>query len=178
MKGTKILWGQVLLVGAVVLAFVWAATEWTAWRLAFSQNSEALGSPYSAGRSMRPRHSSGGGSPTTRTLRKSSSKEPISRRRARSPLSLWPSRCRSGGREKRKASRPMARPAGPKRERSVAPASLKPTALFLAACRGTYLRHDGPEHVLCFAPTRCGKGVGLVVPTLLDLARLCYCPRY
>ncbi len=31
----------------------------------------------------------------------------------------------------------------------------------------SYLRHDGPEHVLCFAPTRSGKGVGLVVPTLL-----------
>ena len=30
-----------------------------------------------------------------------------------------------------------------------------------------YLRHDGPEHILCFAPTRSGKGVGLVVPTLL-----------
>ena len=32
----------------------------------------------------------------------------------------------------------------------------------------TYLRHDGPEHVLCFAPTRSGKGVGLVIPTLLS----------
>lgn len=32
---TKILWGQVLLVGGVVLAFIWAATEWTAWRLGF-----------------------------------------------------------------------------------------------------------------------------------------------
>jgi type IV secretion system protein VirD4 len=31
----------------------------------------------------------------------------------------------------------------------------------------SYLRHDGPEHVLCFAPTRSGKGVGLVIPTLL-----------
>jgi type IV secretion system protein VirD4 len=30
-----------------------------------------------------------------------------------------------------------------------------------------YLQHNGPEHVLCFAPTRSGKGVGLVVPTLL-----------
>ena len=29
------------------------------------------------------------------------------------------------------------------------------------------IRHDSPEHVLCFAPTRSGKGVGLVVPTLL-----------
>ena len=30
-----------------------------------------------------------------------------------------------------------------------------------------YLRHDGPEHILAFAPTRSGKGVGLVLPTLL-----------
>jgi type IV secretion system protein VirD4 len=32
---------------------------------------------------------------------------------------------------------------------------------------GRLVRHDGPEHVFCFAPTRSGKGVGLVVPTLL-----------
>lgn len=32
----------------------------------------------------------------------------------------------------------------------------------------TYLRHNGPEHVLVFAPTRSGKGVGLVLPTLLS----------
>jgi type IV secretion system protein VirD4 len=31
-----------------------------------------------------------------------------------------------------------------------------------------YLRHNGPEHVLTYAPTRSGKGVGLVVPTLLS----------
>ncbi len=30
-----------------------------------------------------------------------------------------------------------------------------------------YLRHDGPEHLLAVAPTRSGKGVGIVVPTLL-----------
>jgi type IV secretion system protein VirD4 len=30
-----------------------------------------------------------------------------------------------------------------------------------------YLRHSGSEHVMVFAPTRSGKGVGLVVPTLL-----------
>lgn len=30
-----------------------------------------------------------------------------------------------------------------------------------------YLKHGGPEHVLCFAPTRSGKGVSLVIPTLL-----------
>jgi type IV secretion system protein VirD4 len=33
---------------------------------------------------------------------------------------------------------------------------------------GRYLRHDGPEHVLLVAPTRSGKGVGLVLPTLLS----------
>jgi type IV secretion system protein VirD4 len=29
------------------------------------------------------------------------------------------------------------------------------------------LRHNGPEHVLCYAPPRSGKGVGLVIPTML-----------
>ncbi|EHW7386085.1 type IV secretory system conjugative DNA transfer family protein [Escherichia coli] len=33
-----------------------------------------------------------------------------------------------------------------------------------------YLRHSGPEHVLTYAPTRSGKGVGLVVPTMLSWA--------
>src|SRR5580704_2332925 len=36
-----------------------------------------------------------------------------------------------------------------------------------ATRRLQYLRHNGPEHVLAFAPTRSGKGVGLVIPTLL-----------
>ncbi|MDP3282253.1 MAG: type IV secretory system conjugative DNA transfer family protein, partial [Nitrosomonas sp.] len=31
-----------------------------------------------------------------------------------------------------------------------------------------YLKHNGLEHVLCYAPTRSGKGVGLVIPTLLS----------
>lgn len=30
-----------------------------------------------------------------------------------------------------------------------------------------FLRHNGPEHILCFAPTRSGKGVGLIIPSLL-----------
>ncbi len=33
---------------------------------------------------------------------------------------------------------------------------------------GRLVRHDGPEHVFAFAPTRSGKGVGLVIPTLLS----------
>lgn len=42
--------------------------------------------------------------------------------------------------------------------------------------RLNYLRHDGPEHILAFAPTRSGKGVGLVLPTLLSWkgSVLCY----
>ena len=36
-----------------------------------------------------------------------------------------------------------------------------------------FLRHNGPEHILCFAPTRSGKGVGLVVPTLLTWPDSC-----
>src|SRR3546814_916691 len=42
------------------------------------------------------------------------------------------------------------------------------TGVFLGRQRGRYLRHDGPEHVMAFAPTRSGKGVGLVIPTLLS----------
>ncbi|WP_454883566.1 conjugal transfer protein TraG [Sphingomonas oryzagri] len=38
---------------------------------------------------------------------------------------------------------------------------------FLGRLHGRYIRHNGPEHVMAFAPTRSGKGVGLVVPTLL-----------
>jgi type IV secretion system protein VirD4 len=39
--------------------------------------------------------------------------------------------------------------------------------VFLGSKDGNYLRHDGSEHVMAFAPTRSGKGVGLVIPTLL-----------
>jgi type IV secretion system protein VirD4 len=49
----------------------------------------------------------------------------------------------------------------------------QPAGVFLGKTAGNdrkdadYLRHEGPEHVMAFAPTRSGKGVGLVVPTLL-----------
>lgn len=39
--------------------------------------------------------------------------------------------------------------------------------VFVGRIANHYLRHDGPEHVMAFAPTRSGKGVGLVIPTLL-----------
>jgi type IV secretion system protein VirD4 len=40
--------------------------------------------------------------------------------------------------------------------------------VFLGRLDAHYLRHSGPEHVIAFAPTRSGKGVGLVIPTLLS----------
>ena len=43
MSATKILWGQVLLVSAVVLAFLWTATEWIASQLGFQAQ---LGPPW------------------------------------------------------------------------------------------------------------------------------------
>ena len=43
-----------------------------------------------------------------------------------------------------------------------------PAGVFLGRLKHRYLRHDGPEHIMCFAPTRSGKGVGLVIPTLLS----------
>ncbi|MBI3760122.1 MAG: type IV secretory system conjugative DNA transfer family protein [Deltaproteobacteria bacterium] len=48
---------------------------------------------------------------------------------------------------------------------------IKPLArrvgIYLGVWQGSYLRDCGPGHVLVMAPTRSGKGVGVVVPTLL-----------
>jgi type IV secretion system protein VirD4 len=53
-------------------------------------------------------------------------------------------------------------------EREIRAAGLfRDAGVFLGRFGEHYLRHDGPEHVMAFAPTRSGKGVGLVVPTLL-----------
>ncbi|WP_257814929.1 type IV secretory system conjugative DNA transfer family protein [Phenylobacterium sp. J367] len=41
------------------------------------------------------------------------------------------------------------------------------------------MRYEGPGHLLTFAPTRSGKGVGVVLPNLLlaDRAVLCVDPK-
>jgi type IV secretion system protein VirD4 len=36
-----------------------------------------------------------------------------------------------------------------------------------------YLRHDGPEHVAVIAPTRAGKGVSNIIPTMLSWRESC-----
>ena len=43
MSATKILWGQVITVLAIVLLAIWTTTEWTAWRLGFQPE---LGRPW------------------------------------------------------------------------------------------------------------------------------------
>ena len=58
-------------------------------------------------------------------------------------------------------------------EEVLAVALLSSDGVVLGKHSQDYLRHDGPEHVLCFAPTRSGKGVGLVVPTLLTWPGSC-----
>ncbi len=45
---------------------------------------------------------------------------------------------------------------------------LEDTGVFLGRTKHDYIRHDGPEHIMAIAPTRSGKGVGLVIPTLLS----------
>jgi type IV secretion system protein VirD4 len=43
MSAAKILWGQITIVAAIVLIAVWAATQWTSWRLGFQPQ---LGRPW------------------------------------------------------------------------------------------------------------------------------------
>ncbi|ABI76534.1 TraG/TraD family protein [Hyphomonas neptunium ATCC 15444] len=50
---------------------------------------------------------------------------------------------------------------------------LRNDGVLLGLWQGRYLRHGGPEHVLAVAPTRSGKGVGLVIPTLLSWTGSC-----
>jgi type IV secretion system protein VirD4 len=167
MNATKILWGQVLLVTAVALAFVWGATEWVAWRLAFQSQ---LGRPWFEFLGWPVYHppaffwwwfaydayardifvdgayiaASGGIAAVVVAI----------------AMSVWRAR-----EAKRVTTYGSARWAEAREVRDAG--LLGHDGALLGRWRDQYLRHDGPEHVLCFAPTRSGKGVGLVVPTLL-----------
>jgi type IV secretion system protein VirD4 len=170
MSATKILWGQVLIVGLIALGFVWAATEWTAWRLAFQPELgsawfRVLGWPvypppaffwwWFAFDAYAPRiflegaaiAASGGIVCIVVAIAMS-----VWRAREAKDVTTYGSA--------RWANRAEVARAG----------LLGPDGVVLGRLAGDYLRHDGPEHVLCFAPTRSGKGVGLVVPTLLAWA--------
>lgn len=165
--GARVLWGQVLAVSLTVLAFVWGATEWTAWRLAWQPE---LGRPWAHVEgwplyppwalfgwwfgfdAYAPRVFVTGG-----LIAASGAGAAIGLAML---MSLWRAR------EPRDAATyGSARWAGPAEIRGAG--LLGRDGLVLGRLGARYLRHDGPEHVLCFAPTRSGKGVGLVVPTLL-----------
>jgi type IV secretion system protein VirD4 len=167
MNATKILWGQLLLVGGVVLAFLWAATEWTAWRLAFQPQLghpwfEVLGWPvyeppaffwwwfaydaYAREIFVEGAWIAGSGG--------------VAAIAVAIALSVWRAR-----EVKKVTTYGSARWAETREVRRAG--LLHAEGVLIGRWRGAYLRHDGPEHVLCFAPTRSGKGVGLVVPTLL-----------
>ena len=63
-------------------------------------------------------------------------------------------------------------------ERDIRQSGLYDDGGVILGCLGNrYLRHDGPEHILAVAPTRSGKGVGLVIPTLLTWPRFGGHPR-
>ena len=167
MNATKILWVQVLLVCAAVLAFMWAATEWTAWQLAFQPQ---LGRPwfmlfgwpvyqppaffwwwfaydaYAHEIFVTGGFIAGAGGVAAFVVAVAMS---VWRAREVKKVTTYGSACWAETREIKRAG------------------LLHPDGVLLGRWRGAYLRHHGPEHVLCFAPTRSGKGVGLVVPTLL-----------
>lgn len=168
MTPTKLLIGQILIVFALVLAGVWAATQWAAAMLAYQPE---LGSPWAIV----------GGVPLYRPwalfawwYHFGAYAEPIFDRAgmlaaasgflgcgAAIAGSLW--RARQSNNVTTYGSARWAN------GREVEAAGLhRDAGVLLGGLGARYLRHEGPEHVMAFAPTRSGKGVGLVVPTLLS----------
>ena len=167
MSATKILWGQILVVLTIVLACVWGATEWVAWRLAFQPE---LGPPwfrlFSFPFYLPPSffwwwYSFDAYAPSifVEGAYIAASGGLIAVATAVG-MSVW--RAREASRIETYGSARWA-----DTEEVKAAGLLSPDGVVLGRYHHDYLRHDGPEHVLCFAPTRSGKGVGLVVPSLL-----------
>ena len=171
MPATKILWGQIVIVLLIVLAAIWGATQWVAWRLAFQPQ---LGPPWFALQANLPIYPppaffwwwyqfdayaprvflEGAGIATSGAFISIAAAIALSVQRAREAQFV--------------TTYGSARWAS---EADIGKAGLlDPDGVVLGRLGANYLRHDGPEHVLCFAPTRSGKGVGLIVPTLLTWA--------
>ncbi|MBM9400847.1 conjugal transfer protein TraG [Gluconacetobacter azotocaptans] len=168
MSGSRILWGQLCLCFLTVVAAWWTATQWVAWHLDYQPE---LGPPWMvvAGRwpvyapflfawwwyefdAYAPRiFTEGAWIAGSGGILAFLAAVALSIRRARE--------------RKRTATYGSARWA---ERRDIERAGLLgEDGVVLGRWKRDYLRHDGPEHVLCFAPTRSGKGVGLVIPTLL-----------
>jgi type IV secretion system protein VirD4 len=167
MSATKILWGQILTVLSIVLFCVWGATEWVAWRLAFQPE---LGEPwfklfgfpfylppaffwwwYAYDAYAPPIFVEGAYIAASGGLIAAA---------VAIGMSVW--RAREAKKVETYGSARWAEP-----DEVKAAGLLGHDGVVLGRYDEHYLRHDGPEHILCFAPTRSGKGVGLVVPSLL-----------
>ena len=167
MSATKILWGQILTVFLIVLMTTWGATQWTAYRLGFQPQLglpwfELAGWPiyyppaffwwwyfydaYAPPIFVEGAYIAASGGFISIAVAIG--------------MSVW--RAREAKNVETYGSARWARP-----EEVKAAGLLGPDGVVLGKHERDYLRHDGPEHVLCFAPTRSGKGVGLVVPSLL-----------
>ncbi|MEQ7874273.1 conjugal transfer protein TraG [Sphingomonas sp. ASV193] len=168
MTPTRLLIGQILIVFAIVLLGVWAATQWAAAMLGYQPE---LGAPWRlvAGLPLyRPWALFGWwyhyDAYAPRIFDRAGMLAGASGFvgcAAAVGGSLW--RARQRGRVTTYGSARWA-----DRRDMLAAGLLDPRGVFLGRLGRDYLRHDGPEHVLAFAPTRSGKGVGLVVPTLLS----------
>jgi len=167
MSATKILWGQILVVSLIVLATTWGATEYVAWKLGFQAQ---LGSPWFTllGWPFYPPPAffwwwyfydayAPGIFTDGAFIAASGGFMAIF---AAIGMSVW--RAREAGNVETFGSARWA-----VMEEVRAAGLLDNDGVVLGRYGESYLRHDGPEHVLCFAPTRSGKGVGLVVPSLL-----------
>ncbi len=191
MTPTKLLIGQILIVLAIVLAGVWGATQWCAAMLSYQPQ---LGSPWfqlgewpvyrpwalfgwwyqyeayapeifdragtlaAASGFIGCAAAVGGSLWRARQARFVTTYGSARWATARDVANAPPPLCPPPAAAPRGAPPPPAPNAG----------LFGDAGLFLGRLHGRYLRHDGPEHVMAFAPTRSGKGVGLVVPTLLS----------
>ncbi|HBP0923866.1 conjugal transfer protein TraG [Pseudomonas aeruginosa] len=168
MQGTNVLFGQIAVVFGIVIAGVWGATQWTAAALGYQVR---LGSPWFDFLGASIYHPwklfewwffFGAYAPevfdTGGAIAGASGMVAVG---AAIAMSVWRSR-----QARLVTTYGSARWAN---AQDIRRAGLtQPAGVFLGQHDRQYLRHEGPEHVLTFAPTRSGKGVGLVVPTLLS----------
>ena len=168
MQATTVLYGQVLVVLTITLSGIWGATQWTASALGYQARLgmpwfELLGAPiYHPWRlfewwfvfdAYAPEVFNIGGS-----IAACSSLLALA---VAVGMAIWRAR-----QARQVTTYGSARWAGLEEVRTAG--MTQSTGVFLGLFEEHYLRHEGPEHVLTFAPTRSGKGVGLVVPTLLS----------
>jgi type IV secretion system protein VirD4 len=168
MQGTSVLFGQILAVFGIVIAGTWGATQWTAVQLGYQLRLgtpwfDLLGTPiYHPWRLFEWWYFFDAYAPDI-FLRGGAiaACSGFAAAIVAMAMSVW--RARQSKLVTTYGSARWALSA------EIHKAGLTGSAgVFLGRKDNDYLRHDGPEHVMAFAPTRSGKGVGLVVPTLLS----------